>query len=373
MLSSAQPRRAIPYSLNSLLACQPEAENFIESPALELAAKALAQDQMKAPPRDLVGTTIAHYFIEEKIGAGGMGVVYKARDTHLERNVAIKVLPVEAVADLERKRRFVQEAKSASALNHPNIIHIYDIDSADGSDFIAMEYVAGKALNQLIGRNGLQIGEALKYAVQIADALAAAHDAGIVHRDLKPANIMVTEKGLVKVLDFGLAKLIETSQGDTTATTHTIEPLTEEGRIIGTVAYMSPEQAEGRKVDTRSDIFSFGSVLYEMLTGSRAFQGSSKIGILSSVLHQEPKPIEGVPPEWGNLFGLRRVQDRQPVPTRLLTVNGWPSATREPSKSTFSSSGRTVRASARSRMTLLTIVSRAGRPTASASHFFPIG
>ncbi len=279
------PAKKIDSLLIEFAACMPaRGGGLLESPAMEVAAKALAQEQMKAPPKDLVGRTIAHYCIEEMIGAGGMGVVYKARDTHLERNVAIKLLPAEAVAEPERKRRFVQEAKSASALNHPNIIHIYDIDSADGIDFIAMEYVAGKALDQwstlrqtldqLIGRKGLQIGEALKYAVQIADALAAAHAAGIVHRDLKPANIMVTEKGLVKVLDFGLAKLIETSQGETTATTQTIEPLTEEGTIIGTVAYMSPEQAEGRKVDARSDIFSFGSVLYEMLTGSRAFQGS---------------------------------------------------------------------------------------------------
>ena len=156
----------------------------------------------------MIGQTLSHYQILEKLGEGGMGVVYKARDNHLDRPVAIKVLPAEKVADPDRKHRFVQEAKAASALNHPNIVTIYDIDQAGGVDFIAMEYVAGKPLDDLIPRNGLRLTTALKYAAQIADALAAAHAAGIVHRDLKPSNVMVTERGLVKVLDFGLAKLI---------------------------------------------------------------------------------------------------------------------------------------------------------------------
>ena len=167
----------------------------------------------------MVGRTISHYQIIEKLGEGGMGVVYKARDTHLDRFVAIKVLPPEKVADAERKRRFVQEAKSASALNHPNIITIHDIASDNGLDFIAMEYVPGKALNQVITRKGLPLAEALKYAVQIADALATAHAAGIIHRDLKPGNVMVSgapeRSGFVKVLDFGLAKLTDkTDSGD---------------------------------------------------------------------------------------------------------------------------------------------------------------
>src|SRR5436190_17635611 len=150
----------------------------------------------------MLGRTIAHYEILDKLGEGGMGVVYKARDTHLDRFVAIKVLPPEKVADPERKRRFVQEAKSASALNHPNIVHIYDIAEADGVQFIAMEYVPGKTLDQLIGRKGLSLNETIEYAVQIADALAKAHSAGIIHRDLKPSNVMVTGDGQVKVLDF---------------------------------------------------------------------------------------------------------------------------------------------------------------------------
>src|SRR5438477_7570726 len=157
----------------------------------------------------MICQTVAHYRIEAKLGEGGMGVVYKARDTRLDRSVAIKVLPAERVADPERKRRFVQEAKAASALNHPNIITIYEIAREGDADFLVMEYVDGKTLGQLMGRKGLYFGEALKYAVQIADALAAAHAAGIVHRDLKPGNIMVTSKGLAKVLDFGLAKLAE--------------------------------------------------------------------------------------------------------------------------------------------------------------------
>ena len=248
----------------------------------------------------MIGKTLGHYKVTERIGAGGMGVVYKARDLHLDRFVALKILPPEKVANPERKRRFVQEAKAASALNHPNIVHVYDIDQAEGTDFIAMEYVEGKTLKQRIGPRGLRLNDALKYAVQIANALAKAHSAGIVHRDLKPTNIMVNEDGVVKVLDFGLAKLTEQIQGDETASTATVDgegrPITEEGVIVGTVAYMSPEQAEGKKVDARSDIFSLGSVLYEMVTGQKAFQGASKMSTLSAILHQLPKPVSAIAP-----------------------------------------------------------------------------
>jgi serine/threonine protein kinase len=187
----------------------------------------------------MIGKTVSHYRILEKLGEGGMGVVYKARDTHLDRFVAIKVLPHERVADPERKRRFVQEAKAASALNHPNIITIHDIASEQGTDFIAMEYVPGKTLDALIRRKGMRITETLRLAIQIADALAKAHSAGIIHRDLKPTNVMVTEDGVVKVLDFGVAKLteVESSEGST----RTLQSQTEEGVIIGTLSYMSPE------------------------------------------------------------------------------------------------------------------------------------
>ncbi len=247
----------------------------------------------------MIGSTLGHYRILEKLGEGGMGVVYKAQDLHLDRPVALKVLPPEKVADPDRKRRFVQEAKAASALNHPHIVHIYDIDQADGTDFIAMEYVAGTTLDQRIGRHGVRLNEALKYAVQIADALAKAHAAGIVHRDLKPTNIMVSADGVVKVLDFGLAKLIEPELGDeaVTATVHADgKPLTERGVIVGTVAYMSPEQAEGRPVDARSDIFSLGSVLYELVTGQQPFQGPSKLSTLSAILKEDPKPPSTITP-----------------------------------------------------------------------------
>jgi Tol biopolymer transport system component/serine/threonine protein kinase len=249
----------------------------------------------------LVGKTIGHYLIEEKLGEGGMGVVYRARDTRLDRPVAIKVLPHDKVADPERKRRFIQEAKAASALNHPSIVTIHDIDQAEGVDFIAMEYVDGGTLDDVIGRKGLRLGEALKYAIQVADALTAAHAAGIVHRDLKPGNVMVTAKGHVKVLDFGLAKLMEALPAGGTDPTLTLKPATEEGKIVGTIAYMSPEQAEGKKVDARSDIFSFGSLLYEMVTGRRAFQGESNASTMAAILKDNPKPasqmVEGLPRE----------------------------------------------------------------------------
>jgi eukaryotic-like serine/threonine-protein kinase len=267
----------------------------------------------KMTPIDLSGRTLAHYRLTEKIGAGGMGIVYSAEDIHLDRRVAVKVLPAEAVADPDRRQRFVQEAKSASALNHPNIIHIYDIDRSDDVDFMAMELVAGKTLGELIGRKGLPISEALKFAVQIADALAAAHGAGIVHRDLKPANIMVSDRGLVKILDFGLAKLLESAPGPDLGATRTRQALTGEGSVLGTDAYMSPEQAEGKNVDARSDIFSFGSVLYEMISGRRAFQGDSKIATLSAVCYKDPPPIEGLPLDLEKLIGrcLRKEPDRR--------------------------------------------------------------
>ena len=186
----------------------------------------------------------------------------------------------------------MQEAKAASALNHPNIIHLYDIAEADGVQFIAMEYVAGETLDQMIRRKGLRLNEALKYAIQMADALAKAHSAGIIHRDLKPANIMVTGDGLVKVLDFGLAKLTDTATSEfgETATVRVPQgPHTEEGTVVGTTAYMAPEQAEGKKMDARSDIFSFGSVLYEMVTGRRAFHGDSKMSTLSAIIKGRPE------------------------------------------------------------------------------------
>jgi serine/threonine protein kinase len=245
----------------------------------------------------LIGRSIAHYSIVEKLGEGGMGAVFKARDERLDRFVALKVLPADKMSDPERRRRFEQEAKSASALNHPNIVTIYDIGQAEDVHFIAMEHVAGRTLDDLIGPKGLPLNDALALAIQIADGLVKAHAAGIIHRDLKPSNIMVTPDGLVKILDFGLAKLAEQVEqiGDLAATlTLARRPVTEEGVILGTVAYMSPEQAAGKTVDARSDIFSFGSVLYEMLTGRRAFDGETKATTMAAVINLDPASPSGI-------------------------------------------------------------------------------
>ena len=242
----------------------------------------------------MIGRTIGHFEILEKLGEGGMGVVYKARDTHLDRLVAIKILPPDKVADGDRRRRFAQEAKTASALNHPGIVTIYDITQHEGIDFIAMEFVPGRTLDQVIPRHGLAVRETLDYGAQIADAIAAAHAAGVVHRDLKPANLIVTAQGRIKVLDFGIAKLVDrpglSALGAAATATRSVAG-TDQGAILGTVAYMAPEQVEGKTVDARSDIFSFGSVLYEMLSGQRAFQGDSPLSTLTAVLRDEPEPL----------------------------------------------------------------------------------
>ena len=258
-----------------------------------------------------IGQTLGHYQILEQLGAGGMGEVYKARDTRLNRTVAIKLLRADRVSDPERKQRFIQEAQSASALNHPNIVIVYDIDQHDGVDYMVMECVAGKTLDALIPKQGMRLGDALKIAIQMAGALAKAHAAGIVHRDLKPANVMVSDDGHVKLLDFGLAKLLDDqpiAEGDRTRTAR-LE--TEEGTILGTTAYMSPEQAEGRKLDARTDIFSFGGMLYEMVTGHRAFGGDSKLSTLSAILKDEPKPLEGVPADLDKI--IRRCLRKDPA------------------------------------------------------------
>jgi serine/threonine protein kinase len=265
-----------------------------DSESLESPARLLLD---QAVPGLSTGDLLSHYRIGGKLGEGGMGVVYKARDTHLDRFVAIKVLPTERVADPERKHRFVLEAKAASALNHPNIVTVHDIDQSDGIDFIAMEYVEGRTLNELIGRKGLKLNEALKYGVQIADALATAHSAGIIHRDLKPGNVMVTADRRVKVLDFGLAKLTEVDAQGSEDFTRTEQQSTEAGVILGTVGYMSPEQAEGKEVDARSDIFSFGSMLYEMLSGRWAFRRDSPALTLAAVLHMDPPPLPAEVPQ----------------------------------------------------------------------------
>ena len=247
----------------------------------------------------MTGPRVLHYQLLEKLGEGGMGEVYKAQDTRLNRWVAIKSLTGVNSGNPGRRRRFLQEAQAASALNHPNIITIYDVVSAGDAEYMVIEYIEGKTLTDVIPKGGLGVPQALQYAVQIADALRAAHGAGIVHRDLKPGNVMVTNSGLVKILDFGLAKIIAPGpigQADETVTITGDAILTVEGSILGTVHYMSPEQAQGQSVDARSDIFSFGSLLYEMVSGRRAFDGQSTIGTLTAVLRDESKPISQVSP-----------------------------------------------------------------------------
>src|SRR5271157_1179672 len=235
------------------------------------------------------GQQVSHYQIQGKLGEGGMGAVYRAYDTQLRRPVALKVLPPEYASDPERRSRLLREARAASALNHPNIVGIYQVGSDGGVDFIAMEFIEGKSLGDIIPAKGLPLGKALDYAVQIAGGLANANAAGVVHRDLKPGNIMVTgpasgQPGLVKLLDFGLARRMELGEGHDTT-------LTVEGAILGTPAYMSPEQAQGKPVDARSDVFSFGSVLYQMVTGRRAFEKDSHISTLAAVVQEEPRPL----------------------------------------------------------------------------------
>jgi serine/threonine-protein kinase len=219
-----------------------------------------------------------------------MGDVYRARDTILHREVALKVLAGEAITRPDRKQRFIFEAQAASALNHPNIVVIYDIGREQALDYIAMELVRGRTLDSLIAGGGLPVRDVLRYGEQIASAMAAAHAAGIVHRDLKPANIMITDEGVAKVLDFGLAKLAQNTSSDSDITLSRLAA-TVEGTVLGTVAYMSPEQAEGRAVDMRSDVFSFGAVLYETISGRRAFQGDSAMSTMAAILRDQPAPL----------------------------------------------------------------------------------
>jgi serine/threonine protein kinase/dienelactone hydrolase len=249
----------------------------------------------------MIGRNISHYQILEKLGEGGMGVVYRARDTRLDRTVAIKVVHPDAAASPQRRERFAREARAASALNHSHIVAIHDIDRdrSEGSDcdFIVMEYVDGTSLDRLLEKRLLPVPEVLDYAVQIASALTAAHAAGIVHRDIKPANVMLSKSGEAKLVDFGLAKLTEPQSGDDSTPTVSAGLRTEQGTVLGTPSYMSPEQAEGRPVDCRSDIFSFGSVLYEMLTGRRPFQGDSQVSVRKAVLSVTPPPPRATRPE----------------------------------------------------------------------------
>jgi hypothetical protein len=249
----------------------------------------------------MTARTVKHYAIEEPLGHGGMGVVYRARDTRLGRPVALKMLPREFSTDSDRKSRFVQEARTAAAVTHPALAQIYDVDEDDGSVFIAMELVPGKTVQALIAARELDLAGALEVAIQVAGGLQKAHEAGIVHRDIKPANVMVTPEGHAKILDFGLAKLTEPAGGGGSGLSE-VDTLarTQAGMVLGTIGYMSPEQARGLSVDARSDIFSFGVLLYEMAAGQRPFTGGTPLDVLHSIAFEETRPLAelraGVPP-----------------------------------------------------------------------------
>jgi eukaryotic-like serine/threonine-protein kinase len=249
----------------------------------------------------VIGRRLSHYEVVADLGAGGMGVVYRAHDTRLDRDVAIKVLPTDRPLRETARRRFQREAMAASALNHPNIITIYEINSEDNIDFIVMEYVRGATLSSVLKKRALGLDEAARYCVQIADALTKAHAVGIIHRDLKPGNIMITEDGLIKVLDFGLAKFdpsSETAGGETANPRDANEfTLTQPGMVTGTVAYMSPEQARGERVDARSDVFSFGIVMFEMLSGHLPFNGPNSIALLHNLHFSAPRDLSELRPE----------------------------------------------------------------------------
>ena len=246
----------------------------------------------------MIGTSLAHYAILEEIGAGGMGIVYRARDARLDRLVAIKVLTTQLATDTDALERFKREARLASGLNHPHICTVHDFGQ-EGSHFsIVMELLEGHTLRNLMQSGPLEIDRALDLAIQVADALDAAHDRGVFHRDIKPANVFVNSRGHAKVLDFGLAKMSQTAStdnSDQSSTTTTLPPadsvLTQTGAAIGTFAYMSPEQARGEELDSRTDIFSFGALLYELVTGRQAFSGATIALVFDAILNRQPEPI----------------------------------------------------------------------------------
>jgi predicted ATPase len=278
---------------------------------------------MRKPMAKIVGSKLGPYEIQGSLGGGGMGEVYRARDSRLGRSVAIKILPAASSADSERLQRFQQEARAASVLNHPNIVTIYELGQDAATHYIAMELVEGKTLRELLYSGSLPVRKAAEFAAQIGDALAKAHEAGITHRDVKPENLMVSADGVIKILDFGLAKLIfpsgELSELCAMPTLHT-----QMGMVVGTVEYMSPEQARGQRLDFRTDQFSFGLVLYEMVTGKRAFQENSTVETLAAILHKQPEPVAALNPEvpaplcWVIERCLAKDPDRRYVSTRDL-------------------------------------------------------
>jgi len=310
--------------VHSLLRYATEAESFLERPAADI-APTLAGESHETR---LVGRSVSHYQILSLLGAGGMGEVYLARDSRLDRTVALKILPGEMAADPERMQRFAIEAKAASALNHPNVATIYDVGESDGIHFIVMEHVEGETIAVRIGRP-LTPSEVVDIAVQTADALDVAHAKGITHRDIKPANLMLTHRGHVKVLDFGVAKVSRSKEvgpnGD-----WTVEPVTAVGSVVGSGPYMSPEQIVGGDVDPRSDVFSLGVVIYQMATGQRPFSGSARAELMEHVLHAAPEPMMRLNPalpwelERITLKCLDKRPDARYQSARELLTDLWP-------------------------------------------------
>ncbi len=282
-----------------------------------------------------VGTKLGRYEIRSKIGAGGMGEVYLAQDTELDRKVALKILPADVALNQDRMRRFVQEAKSAAALNHPNIAHIYEIGEASGLNFIALEFIDGFTLREAIHREHTELRKLLRYLQHAAEGLAKAHAAGIVHRDLKPDNIMITRDGYAKILDFGLAKLVDahpanlTSNSGSEVATAMMPQHSLPGTVMGTAGYMSPEQAQGRvkEIDHRSDIFAFGCILFEAATRRKAFEGKDTLDSLHSIVHA-PTPLikdfNPVAPEVCNescVGASRKIRKNATNPSRKFPLN----------------------------------------------------
>src|SRR6202050_3004035 len=260
------------------------------------------------------GTHLGPYEIVSSLGAGGMGEVYLARDTRLQRNVAVKILPATLSTDPDRLRRFESEAKVLSALNHPNLLSVFDVGAQDGLHFLVSELLEGETLREKLNEGKIPQRKASAYCIQIAHGLAAAHEKGFIHRDLKPENIFITKDGRAKILDFGLAKQEAPHQfADATATSPTT-PFTEAGAVLGTVGYMSPEQVRGRAVDVRSDIFSFGAILYEMMTGQRAFHGDSAVETMSAILKEDPPEISASDPNASSSMDklVRRCLEKNP-------------------------------------------------------------